>query len=421
MRHHAIVKDATHRQRPRACAFVGAAAALVLATLVLPWAPPRALAQPARPQAAAPAPRVLQVGPGRALATLAEAVRAAGNGDTIEIDAGDYVGESAVLLQDDLTLRAVGAGRARFHAGDALAEDKAILVIRGDRVRIEGLELTDARVPDRNGAGIRHERGRLTVRDCLFARNEMGLLTSNDEHAELVVEQSEFRGNRVADTYRPGERIGHQIYVGTIGRFTLRESYVHDGAYGHLVKSRARESVIVDNRITDDGGRASYELEFPNGGIALVLGNLIGQGPGTQNDEIVSYGAEGYRWSDNELYLAHNTFVDGLARRGRVLHVYDGAARVDVTNNLVLGNALTRPAGGGRFMGNVTARPRDVVDARLGDYRLRRGSPLVGRAHDAGSARGVVLRPARDYIHPMRSREVAPARYSPGAFQETVP
>jgi hypothetical protein len=370
---------------------------------------------------AAAQPRVIHVGPGGEAASIAAAAARAQSGDIIEIAPGEYVDDVAAWTQDRLTIRAAGGGRVRLVSRERTAEAKAIFVIKGDDVTVEGLEFAGAHVPDRNGAGIRHEGGRLTVRDCLFEDNEMGLLTSNDPAAELVVERSEFRDNRVADHYTPGERIGHQIYVGAIGRFTLRDSYVHHGAFGHLVKSRARESFVLGNRLTDeDGGRASYELEFPNGGIAYVVGNLIGQSATTQNPDIVSFGAEGYRWPDNALYLVHDTLVDA-AMGGRVLHVYPGAQRAVVLDNLVFGNRL-RPTGTpGRFADNYTASARDAAAPADYDYRLRRGSRLVGRARDPGRQGSVELRPSREYTFPVGSRGVVERRYSPGAFQELAP
>ena len=67
---------------------------------------------------------------------------------------------------------AVGGGvRIIAHGNDA--ESKAIWVIKGTRVVVEGIEFTGASVPDLNGAGIRHEGGKLTVRNCVFDGNQM--------------------------------------------------------------------------------------------------------------------------------------------------------------------------------------------------------------------------------------------------------
>ncbi len=237
----------------------------------------------------------IRVGLDQRVTTIAEAARVARDGDTVEIEAGLFTDDVASWPQDNLTIRAVG-GRARIASHGASAEGKAIWVIKGTGVLIENIEFTGAHVRDRNGAGIRHEGGKLTVRNCLFERNEMGILTWNRETAELVVEGSEFRDNAVASDYRAGDAIGHQIYVGSISSFTLRDSYVHGGAFGHLVKSRALRNFIINNRLTDDdAGQASYELEFPNGGVAYAIGNIIAQSAMTHNSDLVSFGAEGYR------------------------------------------------------------------------------------------------------------------------------
>ena len=361
---------------------------------------------------------VMVVGPGRAVVTLGEAARKARSGDVIEVDAGRYVDDVAVFTQDELVIRAVG-GRARFVSTGAMAQDKAIVVVRGRDVTVEGLEFTGARVADHNGAGIRHETGRLTVRDCLFEDNEMGILTSNDASAELVVERSEFRRNAVDARFQPGDP-GHQIYVGLIGRFTLRESYVHQGAFGHLVKSRARETRIENNRITDEPpGRSSYEIDLPSGGDAWVIGNLIGQSATTENNTIVSFGAEGYRWPVNGLVFAFNTIVDALPHGGRVLAVREGATAVDVLDNVVLGNSLQASGTTGRFADNRVARASDFMAPAQGDYRLHAASAIAAPTPDPGEVRGQPVIPAREYLHPRGSRPVAPGPRRPGAFQST--
>ncbi len=107
--------------------------------------------------------RTIQVGPGSDIRTLAEAARLARDGDTVEVMSADYRADVAVWTQRDLVIRGVGA-RPRLIADGASAESKAIFVVRGDGVRIENLAFLGARVRDRNGAGIRLEKGSLTLR-----------------------------------------------------------------------------------------------------------------------------------------------------------------------------------------------------------------------------------------------------------------
>jgi len=292
---------------------------------------------------AQPAPgAMLQVGPTRAITSLAEASRRVRDGDTIEVDAGTYRGDVAVWQRDGLTLRAVG-GRVRLLAEGAAAEGKAIWVMRGGQVLVEGFDFEGTRVAARNGAGIRFETGRLTVRDCRFVDNEMGLLTNNDPQAELTVENSEFARNQRPDGHN------HNLYVGSIGRLIVTGSHLHHASTGHLLKSRAAINYIAHNRLVDGPqGSASYELEFPNGGVAVVLNNLIQQNARTQNTIMISYGAEGYRWPANTLVLARNTLVDDLPQGGIALRVMPGDVTLKLFDNLLVGGSgplLATPAG----------------------------------------------------------------------------
>lgn len=391
-----------------------AGAMLVLGAAQLSAAEP---APPASSKARLPGSGIVRVGPARPIATVAAAARVARDGDVVEIDAGEYVDDVAAWPQNDLTIRAVG-GRVRMTSRGNSAQGKAVFVIAGNDVVVEGIDFAGARVASRNGAGIRHEGGKLTVRHCLFERNEIGLLTSNDPRSELVVERSEFRDNAIEHEYRPGDDVGHQIYVGRIGRFTLRESYVHRGMLGHLVKSRARESWVQYNRITDEAeGRASYELEFPDGGIAYVIGNVIAQGPHTDNEVLVSFGAEAYVWPANELYVVNNTLIDALPAGGEFVRVRAGSGvRLVAVNNLLLGKGRF-PAPVGAVSGNYRVRADDVVNAGAFDFRLRSSAQPVGRAIDPGHANGHSLRPDREYVHPRQSAAPAFTVYSPGAIQ----
>ncbi|MDR2679525.1 MAG: hypothetical protein LBC47_01790, partial [Tannerella sp.] len=121
---------------------------------------------------------VLKVGAGRQYKTLKEAAAAAKNNTVIEIDAGTYRGDAAVALwtQDSLVIRA-SDGEVTLDADGKSMEDKAIWVIDGGTVCVEEITFINAKVSDQNGAGIRLTDGQLTVIDCRFLHNEMGLLT----------------------------------------------------------------------------------------------------------------------------------------------------------------------------------------------------------------------------------------------------
>lgn len=378
------------------------------------------LGMPMSPAAAAGAEgelQILRVGAQREIKTIAQASRVARNGAVIEVDAGTYAGDVAVWTQDGVSLRAVG-GRVVLLAAGASAEGKAIWVVRAQAMQVEGFDFRDAAVPGRNGAGIRFERGSLRVRDCSFTNNEMGLLTSNDPEAVLEVENSEFAYNQRPDGHN------HNLYVGQIARVTVTGSYFHHAHIGHLLKSRAAVSQILYNRLTDEaGGHASYELEFPNGGVAVVVGNLIEQGPQTENPAIISYGAEGYRWATNTLSVVHNTLVDRLPAGGVPLRVWPGAVTVRAYNNLLVGPGTIEVAGTGEARHNFKATNADFVNASALDYRLKADSRLVGQIPESDSSQTAdrLLVPTREYVHPQETRARGGRVGNPGAFQDTAP
>lgn len=361
---------------------------------------------------AAQAGAVLKVGPHRAVKTLAAAAREARDGMLVEVDAGDYVGDAATWPQHGLTLRAVG-GRVHVIAAGAHAQGKGLFVTTGRRQRIEGFDLIGCTVPDRNGAGIRLEAGTLTLVDCGFRDNENGLLSGNDEAIELDIVDCEF------GPIQPREGKTHNLYVGAIGRLAVTGSYFHHGLHGHLLKSRAALNHVLYNRLSDEvGGRASYELEFPNGGVAVVMGNLIMQSSTTENPHVISFGVEGATWPRQALYLVNNTLVDQLPSGGIWLRVAPPQAEVVLANNLLVGTPKLAAEGHWTRRANFSADWDEFVLAARADFRLKPGSELRGKAATGlGEGGGVVLTPTREYRHPHGSQALGGPALNPGAFQ----
>ena len=342
-------------------------------------------------------PAVLRVGAKRDLKRPSAAAQIARDGDVIAIDAGNYDGDAAVWRQNRLTIRGVG-GRAHLRARGAHAEGKAIWVIKGNDTTIEGIEFSGAKVPDQNGAGIRLEGAGLTVRDCYFHDNENGILTGVNPASDIVVEHSEFAHNGFGD----GQT--HNLYIGNARSFTLRFSYVHHALVGQNVKSRALRNYVTYNRIMDEkDGRSSYSVEFPNGGLALVIGNVIQQGPETENSTIVSFGAEGLKLPLNELYFVNNTVVNDRPAGGRFVFVRAGTGAARIMNNVFSGRGEVL-SGPGELRNNVVAARSVFVNAAGFDYRLKDGAAAIGRGIDPGNAHGLELRPMAEYVHKAQKR-----------------
>lgn len=354
----------------------------------------------------------LRVGAGGTYSTIASAVAAARSGDTVEVLPGEYRGDVAVLSRDDVVIRGIGQ-RPVLVADGRDAEGKGIFVSRGRGIVISNLDFRGARVRDRNGAGIRVERGPIKIVGCHFEGNENGILVGNDTTIDVEILDSAFVGNGAGDGY------SHNLYVGTVARLNVTGCYFARARVGHLLKSRARESTISYCRLTGEDGTASYELEFPNGGRVLAIGNLIQQGPLSENPTLVSYGAEGYRQAGNELVFAFNTVVNDRTQGGIFVNVRPGVDQVDLLNNLFVGPGSMAIDFPHAARGNLSVNADIFAAAHKLDYRLRSTARVVGGAVGGAADKGP--RPSREYSHIASTCELQPSiplrPLSPGAFQ----
>jgi hypothetical protein len=355
-------------------------------------------------------------GPGGAPMALADAVARAADGDTIELLPGEYRG-ALLLDQRRLTLRAEGKVVVQGAAGPG--EDKALWTVRGGDVLIEGVEFRGARARDGSGAGVRQEGGRLTLRKTQFFDNEHGLLATNDDKAELVIENSVF-----GQAPKVVGGLHHLLNVGRIGRLVITGSRFQQGFEGHLIRSRAREALITYNFIHDSvRGGASYEIELAAGGLATVLGNVIGQGADNQNPVLLAYGTEGRTWEKNELRVAHNTFIHYGLLPAWFMRVLDDRigpdTKVYAVNNLLVGPGLFSPGTSGEFAGNRYATRGMLQDIWTYGFELPPGSTWRGAGVDPSQVGGHDLRPTAEFEWPVGTRKLQPAAgaWTPGAFQ----
>jgi hypothetical protein len=340
--------------------------------------------------------RTLRVGAGERYKTIAAAAAAARDGDVVEIAAGDYVGDVAYWPQSDLILRGVG-GRPHLKAAGRHSQGKGIWVISGDNVLVENIEFSGAQVPDQNGAGIRFEGRRLTLRGSSFHDNENGILTGNRDDAEVVIEFTEFARNGAGDGYT------HNMYIGHSKSFVLRGSYSHEARVGHLVKSRAAVNQILYNRLTDEEqGSSSYNIDLPDGGRALVIGNQLQQGSRTENPSMLSFAAESQGGTEDRLYVAYNTFYNGWL--DGIFVDNKSAAPAVVVNNVFAGAPGQALRGPGEPLGYVATARVALADPREAGFQLSADSYAIDAAVDPPQAGDWDLRPAFEYVHPAAIR-----------------
>ena len=240
----------------------------------------RCIAQPA-----AKKDGVLAVGPGKPFALPSEAALAAKAGDLIQIDPGTYR-DCVRWDKDHLVIEGTGPGVV---ITGNVCNDKALFITMGRDITIRGITLTGARAMSHNGAGIRAEGANLTVENSRFIDDEDGILAADNDGSTIVIRDSYFSGN--------GNCIAacaHGIYINRVALLRVENSEFVAQHQGHHIKSRAARTEVTNNFVHDGPtGSASYLVDLPNGGAALISGNRFEKGPLSENRQTaISIGAE---------------------------------------------------------------------------------------------------------------------------------
>lgn len=345
---------------------------------------------------------VLTVGPGKEFARPSQAIAAAHDGDTIQIEAGPvYQNDVASIRKNNLTIEGVG-GTARIITDGRVAERKGIWVFEAGftNLTVRNIDFEGARVSNAdgaNGAGIRAQGTNLTVIGCRFYNNQDGILGGM---GTTVIEHCEFDHNGLTG-------LTHNIYIGDQkGTLFFLYNYSHDTAVGHLLKSRAAVNYILYNRLSDNVGTGSYELDLPNGGFADIIGNIIQQSAGSQNSTILAYGEEGVVNPKSELNVINNTFVNDR-RNGIFIRAEKLPAnfRLTARNNMFAGpgETIVMNTGNPITAGNLvtTVEAAGFVDPAKYDYHLTAVSPAIGKGVAPGiDGMGHSLMPTDQYVDP---------------------
>lgn len=250
---------------------------------------------------------------GRSFTRLADAVAAIGTGTgTIRIAPGVYR-QCAVQAAGRITFRAATPGSAIFDS--TTCEGKAALVLRGRSANVEGLVFRNMRVPDRNGAGIRLERGDLSVSGSAFRDSDEGILTHDDPRATIRIDRSTFsRLGRCDEDFD----CAHSIYVGDYGQLVVTRSRFEAGRGGHYVKSRAARVDLRGNVFDDRAGNSTnYMIDLPNGSAGIIDGNVMVQGRDKDNySAFITIAPEGRARDSSALVISGNSaaFAPGVRR-----------------------------------------------------------------------------------------------------------
>lgn len=320
----------------------------------------------------------LTVGATETYKTIQAAVNAAATGDTIAIDSGNYT--CANITKSGLTL--IGVGSTRPVISGAVYGDKGLFVISGSNTTIQNLQFTNATSTSNNGAGIRMQGTNLTVLNSTFYSNQNGILSDYNTKSTITVKDSIFGKN---GTCINPNGCGHAIYAGHIGTLDVENSTFSNTQAGHNIKSRANNTIVIDNKIQDTPtGTSSYLVDVPNGGAVTITGNYFEKGPKSSNPTAaIAMGEEGNLNAAGPMLIANNTFQNDDSKTQEFIWNRTGNAGLVVSGN-VLSGYTTKVLNG---PGTIQAAPSQAAVAKVsaGVYGLSAatanfaGVPLNGK------------------------------------------
>ena len=306
--------------------------------------------------------------------TVAAAIAASADGDVIQVQAGTYTNDFATITTS-ITIEGVG-GMVNLVATQPPPNLQAILTIGtpggpGPNVTLNNMAFSGASIDNSdggNGAGIRYKSGNLTLDHTYFHDNQEGLLADADPAGTITIRNSEF-GNNGNPNPPPG--VEHNLYIGAIQQLTIDNSYFYNPIVGHNIKSRAANTTIENSRIDDPNGTGSYEIDLPNGGVAVIKNNIIEKGANAQNPNFIAYGEEGLTHPTNSLSVTGNTALNDHGSSATFV-ANSTTTPVSVTDNTLYGLTSGQVASG-----PVTTPENNTLVAQSSEPALDTSAPYL--------------------------------------------
>ena len=237
----------------------------------------------------------------------------AGGTGTIRIAPGVWK-DCGVQTAGNVTFTAEIPGRTIFT--EHYCEGKGALVLRGRSSRVVGLVFAGLRVSDGNAAGIRLEKGNLSVSQSWFRDSDEGILGNNDPTGTASIDKSTFSH---LGRCSPDISCAHSIYINFYDRVTVTRSRFEAGTGGHYLKVRAGNVLVTDNLFDDTAGRATnYMIDLPAGATGRIANNMFIQGGHKENGTaLIAVAAESHTHSANGLTIENNLarFAPGAERQ----------------------------------------------------------------------------------------------------------
>lgn len=299
---------------------------------------------------------IITIGKGKQYSNPYYAAPHVQRGDIVEIYPGTYGG--AWFWSSSITIKGMGPG---VIIQGSLTQGKGLFVLSGTNVTVDNITFKNANNYDGNGAGINFTGTNLTVTNSTFLNNQDGILTAPNGQSTIIVKNSTFDGN---GSNAGAHGAAHAIYAGTAALLAVENSIFTNTQQGHSIKSRAKNTVIKNNSISDGlTGTSSYLIDIPNGGAATITGNTLEKGPNSANSSYaITMGEEGATNPAGPILIANNTFVNNDKAGVVFAHNETGNADFTVSGNTLSGLKTTILTGKGTVIDPIlssgsTTRP----------------------------------------------------------------
>ena len=281
-------------------------------------------------------PPAAAISPACPFTSLQAALDEAMPGQTITIAPGTYR-EGVRVAVPGVTIR----GEPGAHFKETVYRGKGIFTVKAKDVTIEGIAFSNARARDGNGAAIRLETSRVTVRNNTFRDNEMHILGGTEgADGRIVIE-----GNEMIST-RPSSNFNHSVYISkkVEGSLIFRaNSVIATRGLGHGLKTGAGTNRIEDNVIAQLDGDGSLCIDIVIGGHSVIRNNLCQAGPNRDNANLIGIGLTKRRDDypkarPNFTLIEDNIFIVDGARAERTCLLLSGTAgTIEIRDNILVG------------------------------------------------------------------------------------
>jgi hypothetical protein len=322
---------------------------------------------------------VWNIGPTRTYTLPSQISSLVQDGDTVYIDGGVYLNDATVWTRNNLRIIGLGTGSNRtiLRYNGNIPNGKGIFVFQSpgisDNPYLENIVFDSATVSDANGAngaGIRFQANNLTINNCTFMNCQNGILEGNANvtTSNVTIMNSEFYNNGYQLPNSSYSGYEHHIYIGasTDALMVTNCWFHHPRGQANSIKTRAQRSFILYNLIDEEAtGYGSWELNIAQGGLNVILGNIIIQGAAGANHGIIGYDAATNMLED--LYFVNNTVINQFAGNIKYFNIVpaSGINTFKIYNNIfasVLGASNTI------FTGNTPSVLDSSGNINTGNY-----------------------------------------------------